>query len=1364
MIRRLLGIFVAVSMLSIVMVGCDCRTTPPDLCEGVNCKAGRVCINGLCIKKCDKTLCGDSCTDTKTDSKHCGKCNNACSTGTKCDNGVCKSNCKDKELSCSGICVDPQTNKEHCGQCGATCKTDEVCKAGKCELNCPDGTTKCSRKCVDVKTDITNCGACGTVCKQGEVCKAGKCELNCPKDQTICSGACIDTQVDRNHCGACDKKCKAGDICKAGKCELQCPTGQTICGSVCVNTQADRNHCGACDKKCKAGDVCSVGTCALSCQSALTNCSGNCVNVKIDVSHCGGCANACKAGQLCVAGACKCPTGTIFCSGVCVNVKSDPKHCGQCGNLCKTGEICVDGTCGVACKSGETNCSNACYDLQTNNKNCGVCGKACGTGSGCCTGVCTDLQTNNKNCGVCGKTCSGRKICTAGACQCPTGEFECGGKCIDVQFDDINCGACNNRCSKGKICSKGACRLPWAVGVGGLTNTVTDEGWSVAKDSSGNLYITGRFQGTGITFGTTTLKGGSSGGVYVVKLNSSMVVQWAVAAAGTSSMWSYDLAVDSSGSAYITGYFYSSATFGSTTLSSKGSTDVYVAKVSPSGAWMWAKSGGGTRSDYGQAIALDSSNNIYLTGQFYSTALFGSSSLISKGGTDLFVTKMNSNGAWMWAVSGGSFTLDYGYGVGTDGSGNVYVAGSFYSTLTRIATFGSLQIRGRGGRDAFVAKLNSRGVWQWVAFGGGTSSDYAYGLAVDKNGNSYVTGYFYTSSSSNSYATFASGSTTFRIKAKGSSGDIFVGKLNTSGVWQWVKNAGGGRYDYGRSIALDATGNLYVTGSYQTYTTSTSFATFGSYKLKSTNGSADMFVAKLSNSGAWQWAVSGGGTSSDYGYGVAVDGAGNASVIGHMYSPLFKFGSTTLKGTESADIFVANLNTSGGAVGAKVYSGVTSRDDSGYSVAVDSKGNIYVTGAFAGTANFGSTTLTSASNGVDIFVGKLSPGGQWLWAHNAGSQASDYGFGIALDASDNVYITGYFGSRGFGDDDDSNDFGVVIPNGAAVFGSFTLLSRGGDDIFVASLDKDGKWLWVKNAGSRSSDQAHSIAVDSSNNIYITGYIGSSGAVFGTTTLSYRSSGEIFVSKLSNKGNWLWTKQGLGTGFDRGYEIRLDKAGDAYIAGHFSRAITFGSLSLSSTSNSNDIFVGKIDKAGVWKWVKSAGGTSSDYAQSLALDSGGNLYVTGYFSGSSIFGTTTLSSTGGSDVFVAYMDKAGTWKWAKKAGGTSSDYSYGISTDSSDNAYLTGYFPQQATFGTFSFSSAGKSCNIFVARVNKTGAWTWAQAATSNNSNCGYSGAGLHHTSDGKLYVTGRFDSTVKFGNTTLTSKGRTDIFVWQILP
>jgi hypothetical protein len=407
-------------------------------------------------------------------------------------------------------------------------------------------------------------------------------------------------------------------------------------------------------------------------------------------------------------------------------------------------------------------------------------------------------------------------------------------------------------------------------------------------------------------------------------------------------------------------------------------------------------------------------------------------------------------------------------------------------------------------------------------------------------------------------------------------------------------------------------------------------------------------------------------------------------------------------------------------------------NDEGRGIAVDSSGNAYITGYFQGAALFGATTLTSAGS-YDTYIAKVDIWGNFLWAKSAGGSSDDVGNGIAVDSSGNAYITGRF-------------------QGTSLFGATTLSSAGNSDIYVAKVDSGGNFLWAKRVGGINSD----LAVDSSGNAYITGSL-SGTALFGATTLTSAGGFDTYIAKVDSGGNFIWAKRAGGTSDDYGRGIALDSSGNAYITGSLQGTALYGATTLTS-SGSYDTYIAKVDSVGNFLWAKSAGGSSDDVGVGIALDSSGNAYITGYFSGTAVFGATTLTSAGDRDIYVAKLDIGGNFLWAKRAGGISWDSGNGIAVDSSGNTYITGYFNGIAVFGATTLISAGGD-DTYIAKVDIGGNFLWAKRAGGTSSD---RGSDIALDSSGNAYITGWFEGTAVFGATTLTSVWGRDVFIWKV--
>ncbi len=436
----------------------------------------------------------------------------------------------------------------------------------------------------------------------------------------------------------------------------------------------------------------------------------------------------------------------------------------------------------------------------------------------------------------------------------------------------------------------------WAQSAGG---TYLDEGTGITVDNNGDTYIAGLFVGT-VTFGNTTLASQGIFDVFIAKLDSDGDWLWAVSAGGTDYEWEWDIALDTNGNIYVIGYFKGTAQFGNTTLTSQGDSDVFVAKLNTDGDWLWAVSAGGTNEDCAVRIAVDTVQNVYISGYFWGTATFGYTTLISHGYADVFAAKLNTDGDWLWAVSAGGTGQpegfnDEAYGVAVDALGNAYITGYFWRT----ATFGNTTLTSQGDGDVFVAKINTDGDWQWVAHAGGPTPCAALGLdiAVDTAGNSFITGYFLGDAVMfDNYMITNHGVVDFY--------DVFIAKLNTDGDWLWAVSAGGTNDDAGVNIAVDALGNAYITGYFSDN------AMFGNTTLTSNEylGFADTFVTKINSTGDWQWAINiGGAEGCAGGVSLTVDTYRNAYITGCFIGTV-TFNDTTLISHGDRDVFVAKLS------------------------------------------------------------------------------------------------------------------------------------------------------------------------------------------------------------------------------------------------------------------------------------------------------------------------------------------------------------------------------------------------------------------------------------------------------------------------
>ena len=455
---------------------------------------------------------------------------------------------------------------------------------------------------------------------------------------------------------------------------------------------------------------------------------------------------------------------------------------------------------------------------------------------------------------------------------------------------------------------------------------------------------------------------------------------------------------------------------------------------------------------------------------------------------------------------------------------------------------------------------------------------------------------------------------------------------------------------------------------------------------------------------AWSWGKSIGSTFADYGNSVAVDASGNVYTTGAFswvdadFDPgpavfnLFSF--------NAEDIFISKLDANGDFVWAKAIGGLS--NDNGNSIAVDDSGNVYVTGLFTGTVDFdpsGSSTFNITSNNFsnDIFVLKLNSSGNFVWAKAMGGPSNDYGFSIALDASGNVYTTGVF--SGTADFDPGAN-------------SFNITTAGFNNIFISKLDNAGNFVWAKGMLGSTYCWGQSVNVDASGNVLVTGRFDGTvdfdpGA--GTFNLTAAGGYDIFIAKLDNAGNFLWAKGIGGTSQDVGYSIAADALGNVYTCGEFFGTADFdpgaGTFNMTS-AGSLDAFVVKLSNSGNFVWARALGGSIGDAAYSLALDGAGNVYVTGYYSGTADFdpgpNQFNLTAAGGNDIFVCKLDNAGNFGWVKDAGGAEHDVANSIALSGAGSAHLTGYFYSSSftiTSQLFNADTSVATNDIFIAKTD-----------------------------------------------------------------
>jgi Beta-propeller repeat len=426
---------------------------------------------------------------------------------------------------------------------------------------------------------------------------------------------------------------------------------------------------------------------------------------------------------------------------------------------------------------------------------------------------------------------------------------------------------------------------------------------------------------------------------------------------------------------------------------------------------------------------------------------------------------------------------------------------------------------------------------------------------------------------------------------------------------EWAQRFGGTGHDIGVATAVDASGNVVVTGRF------TGATNLGGSTLNSTGG-FDAFLAKYGPDGRHLWSKRFGAAGSDIGEGVVVDRDGNVIVVG-AFEQTVNFGGGALTSAGGWDVFVAKYSPAGAHLWSMRFG--ASETDDGKAVAVDADGNVVVGGTFMHTVSFGGSALTTSRAAVtDLFLAKYAPDGTHQWSRSFGSDRKGEVAAVAVDATGNVALTGFF-------------------EGSVNFGGATLWSlESSRDAFVARMTSAGAHLWSRSFGDVGTDQGRGVAVDGNGNVLVTGMF--AGAVdFGGGPLQADAAGDVFVAKYAAQGGThLWSRAwGGNLSTDTGAGIAVDGS-DVVVTGSFQSSSAYpadlgGGPTVSA--GERDVFVAKYTSAGSPIWAEHFGGPGNDDGNGVAVGPSGAVVVTGPFSDTAAFGARMLTSVGGLDTFL-----------------------------------------------------------------------------------------------------------------------------------
>jgi hypothetical protein len=547
-----------------------------------------------------------------------------------------------------------------------------------------------------------------------------------------------------------------------------------------------------------------------------------------------------------------------------------------------------------------------------------------------------------------------------------------------------------------------------------------DRGLGVAVDNGGNVYVTGSSTATwGAPLRAFSVSPDSS----VAKLDASGALLWNTFLGGSGADQSFGIEVDSSANIFVIGT--SAATWGAPVQAYAAADDILLAKLSAGGALAWNTFLGSSSSDTGAALSVTADGILSIMGT--SGATWGPPISPYTGGNDALVARLASDGAPVWHTFLGASGSgdDTGVAIAVDNAGNLFVSGNTHGS------WGAPVRAFSGGTDAFVVKLSANGALLWNTFLGGSLSDNGNAVDIDANGNVYVSG--------DSNATWGAPNRPYS-----GAYDAFVAKLAPNGALVWNTFLGASASDTSRAVAVAPDGNLVVSGD--------SSSAWGA-PIRPYGSSVDTFVAMLDAGGALVWNTFLGGGSSDNGFDMTTDSAGNVYVAGTSGNT---WGAPVRPFSGIIAGYVAKLNQAG-VLAWNTFLG-SGNWLSGYTygrtVAVDLNGNIFV----AGTSDNPWGAPTRPFGGIsDAFVAKLGASGNLLWNTFLGSSLTDNGSSIEAGPAGNAYVTGYSSST---------------------WGTPVRPHNGSSDAFVASLDSDGALAWHSFLGGSGSDRGNAIAIGS----------------------------------------------------------------------------------------------------------------------------------------------------------------------------------------------------------------------------------------------------------------------------------------------
>ena len=451
----------------------------------------------------------------------------------------------------------------------------------------------------------------------------------------------------------------------------------------------------------------------------------------------------------------------------------------------------------------------------------------------------------------------------------------------------------------------------------------------------------------------------------------------------------------------------------------------------------WVSTITGTGFETVSDVQSDFDGNVIVIGRFIGTTSFGSGALAesrtSTGGSDVFIAKYTGSGDLQWVVTVGGTDDDFGYGIDVDPNGFIYAVGSFRETVDFDPGTGVLNLSSEGRDDIFILKLTPGGELNLARRIGGSSVDEANDIALDSQGDMYITGRF------TSTVDFDPGAGT-ENRSAGSRPDAFILKLNNSAEFIYAYDIGAGDNEEGETVAVDNDNNVIIGG---LFSGNVDFDPSAGTRNLNADGINDPFFLKLSPNGTFMWVRSFESSGFDYCGDIAIDRDNNILVHGHFreqidFDPQGAGRSTVSAGAE--DSYTAKFTPQGVLDWVNVIPG--DNIEFGYGVAVDARGDVYVTGLFYDSPDFdpSSEIFLMPSAGIeDTYLVKYASDGSFIWGKKTGGSGSDAGYGVDLSPAGDILLTGNY----FQQSDLDPELDAIL----------NVTSRGGSDIFILKINQ-----------------------------------------------------------------------------------------------------------------------------------------------------------------------------------------------------------------------------------------------------------------------------------------------------------------------